>query len=57
VEIWKYTKGRATKFAFVDETGFHNFNLVYTTDPNEQTLSDWADRVRDPDTIRLIMSF
>jgi GWxTD domain-containing protein len=57
VEVWKYTRSRNLKFAFLDETGFSNFNLIYTTDPNEQTLADWQDRVRDLDTIRLILNF
>ena len=57
VEVWKYTRARNLKFAFLDETGFSNFNLIYTTDPNEQSLSDWQDRVRDIDTIRLILAF
>ena len=57
VEVWKYTRARNLKFAVLDETGFSNFNLIYTTDPNEQSLSDWQDRVRDVDTIRLILAF
>ena len=56
-EVWKYTRQRGIKFAFLDETGFSNFNLVFTNDPNEQTLADWQERVRDVETIRLILSF
>jgi GWxTD domain-containing protein len=57
IEAWKYTKQRGLKFAFLDETGFSNFNLVFTTDPQEQTLADWQDRVRDIEAIRFIVSF
>ena len=57
VEIWKYTRNRGIKFAFLDETGFSNFNLVFTNDPNEQSVADWQDRVRDVETIRMILSF
>ena len=56
-EIWKYTRRRAIKFVFLDETGFQNYNLIYTTDPQESTLADWQERVRDPDIIRQIITF
>ncbi|MEX2282300.1 MAG: GWxTD domain-containing protein [Gemmatimonadota bacterium] len=57
VEVWKYTRNRGLKFAFMDETGFSGYNLIYTTDPNERSLADWTDRVRDVETIRAILSF
>jgi GWxTD domain-containing protein len=57
VEVWKYSRLRNLKYAFLDETGFHNFNLVYTTDPYEQSAADWQDRVNDPETIRQILGF
>jgi GWxTD domain-containing protein len=57
VEVWKYTRTRNLKFAFLDETGFSNYNLIYTTDPTEVSLADWTDRVRDVETIRMIVSF
>ena len=57
VEVWKYTRNRQLKFAFLDETGFSNFKLVYTTDPTEVSLADWTDRVRDVETIRVILTF
>lgn len=50
-EVWKYTRRRALKYAFVDESGFGTFNLVYTTDPQERTLHDWQERVGDYQTI------
>jgi GWxTD domain-containing protein len=57
VEVWKYTRNRGLKFAFLDETGFSNFKLVYTTDPTEVSLADWAERVRDVETVRMIVTF
>jgi GWxTD domain-containing protein len=57
VEVWRYRRGRPLKFAFLDETGFEHFNLIMTTDPQERTLPDWQERVRDPGTVRLILSF
>jgi len=56
-EVWKYTRQRNLKYAFLDETGFGNFNLIYTTDPNELSLPDWEDRVLDAEAVRLIKSF
>lgn len=57
VELWKYTRTRSVKFAFLDETGFQNFVLVYTNDPNDQGVADWQDRIADPATIRMILGF
>lgn len=57
VEVWKYTRRRALKYAFLDESGFQNFNLVYTTDPQERTLHDWVERVGDQQTFYDIMRF
>jgi GWxTD domain-containing protein len=55
--MWKYTGRRALKYIFLDESGFQTFNLIVTTDPQEHTLPDWADRVNDVDAIRQIRSF
>jgi GWxTD domain-containing protein len=57
VLLWKYTRARPFKYAFLDERGFEQYNLIYTTDPRERTLHDWQDRVEDPDTIQQITSF
>jgi GWxTD domain-containing protein len=57
VEVWKYTRNRGLKFAYLDETGFSNFALVYTTDPTEVSLADWAERIRDVEVVRLIATF
>ncbi|MGQ0814541.1 MAG: GWxTD domain-containing protein, partial [Gemmatimonadota bacterium] len=57
VEIWKYTGRRALKYAFLDETGFQHYNLVYTTDPQELTLHDWTTRVRSAEVVGEIIRF
>ncbi|MGH7468477.1 MAG: GWxTD domain-containing protein [Longimicrobiales bacterium] len=57
VEVWKYTRNRGLKFAFLDETGFSGFALVHTTDPTEVSLADWAERIRDVEVVRLIVTF
>jgi GWxTD domain-containing protein len=57
VELWKYTGRRALKYAFLDETGFQNFSLVYTTDPQERTAHDWTDRVGNSDVIGDIIRY
>lgn len=57
VEVWKYTQRRGLKYAFLDESGFQHYNLVYTTDPNIQSLPDWQARVNDPEVIQTILAF
>jgi GWxTD domain-containing protein len=57
VELWKYTGRRALKYAFLDETGFQNFNLVFTTDPQERTAHDWRDRVASAEAIGDIIRY
>lgn len=57
VEIWKYERSRSLKYAFIDETGFSNYRLIYTTDPQEQTLADWQERVGDKEAIFQIARF
>jgi GWxTD domain-containing protein len=57
VEIWKYSRQRFLKFAFLDETGFQHYNLILTTDPLEQTLLDWQTRVGDAQVVRTIINY
>ena len=57
VDVWKYSRNRGLKYLFLDESGFSNYNLVYSTDPQERTYADWMDRVFDPETIRQILQF
>jgi GWxTD domain-containing protein len=55
-EIWKYTGGRGDKYVFYDEAGFNNFQLVYTSNPNEPTMPGWQ-ALFDAETIELIRDF
>lgn len=57
VEMWKYTGRRALKYAFLDESGFSNYNLIFTTDPQERTMHDWRDRVADVQAFYDILKF
>lgn len=60
VDVWKYMRRRNIKFAFLDETGFQNYNLIYAVgDPTVQSLADWADRIgqREQDAIKTIINF
>jgi GWxTD domain-containing protein len=60
LDVWKYTRRRTIKFAFLDETGFQNFNMIYVQgDPTLQSLADWADRVgrNERDAINAIINF
>lgn len=57
VDVWRYSKQRGLKYAFLDETGFQHFNLVYTTDPTAQSLPDWQARVGDREVITMILNF
>jgi GWxTD domain-containing protein len=57
VEVWKYTRARSLKFAFLDQTGFQDFVLVYTTDPQERSLPDWQEKVNEIETVRAILNF
>ena len=56
-DVWKYTRHKALKYVFLDETGFQNFGLVFTTDPNERGVGDWQDRIHDVETLRQISNF
>jgi GWxTD domain-containing protein len=40
-EVWKYTRGRALKFVFMDLTRFGNYALIYTNDRRETIRPDW----------------
>jgi GWxTD domain-containing protein len=44
-EVWGYSGRTGYVYLFVDETRMGNFRLIYTNDPNEQSLSNWEDRV------------
>jgi GWxTD domain-containing protein len=41
-EVWKYTRGRARRFIFLDLTQFGNYTLIWTDDRTEPTLPNWS---------------
>jgi GWxTD domain-containing protein len=57
VDVWKYARNRGLKYAFLDESGFSNYNLIYTTDPQERTVPDWLEKVFDREAVRQILTF
>jgi GWxTD domain-containing protein len=40
-EVWKYTRGRALKYVFLDVTQFGNYALIHTSDRHEPTRPNW----------------
>jgi GWxTD domain-containing protein len=42
-EAWKYTRGRALKFVFMDLTRFGNYVLIYTNDQRENGRPNWQE--------------
>lgn len=44
-EIWQYTTQYRYVYLFADETRMHHYRLIYTNDPQEQGVRDWARRV------------
>lgn len=44
-EIWSYRKSDGYVYLFVAEDRFATWRLVYSTDPNANTLPDWTERV------------
>jgi GWxTD domain-containing protein len=42
-EVWKYTRVRALKYVFLDQTGFGNFALIWTDDRRELSRANWRD--------------
>ena len=42
-EVWKYTRVRALKYVFLDQTGFGNYALIWTDDRRELSRANWQD--------------
>lgn len=40
-EVWKYTRGRLTKYVFLDQTQFGNYALIWTDDRREASRPNW----------------
>ncbi len=43
-EIWYYDVGAGYVYLFVDEAGFQDYRLLYSTDPTEPTVPGWSAR-------------
>lgn len=42
-EVWKYTRVRSLKYVFLDQTGFGNYALIWTSDRREPSRANWQD--------------
>ena len=42
-EVWKYTRGRARKYVFYDQTRFGNYVLIFTNDRREAGRPNWQE--------------
>ena len=40
-EVWKYTRNRALKYVFLDQTQFGNYALIWTDDRREPSRPNW----------------
>jgi GWxTD domain-containing protein len=44
-EAWKYTRPKALKYVFYDETRLGNYHLIYTDDRKEKSMPGWELKV------------
>ena len=42
-EVWKFSRGRALKYVFLDPTGFGNYVLIWTSDRREPSRPNWEE--------------
>jgi hypothetical protein len=42
-EVWKYTRGRARRFIFMDLSQFGNYTLIWTDEPREPSRPNWRE--------------
>src|SRR2546421_1190496 len=42
-EVWKYTRDRALKYVFLDQTQFGNYVLIWTNDRKEPSRPNWEE--------------
>jgi hypothetical protein len=43
-EIWQY-QNTSFVYLFIEENRFGSWKMIFTTDPNMQSLPDWARRI------------
>jgi hypothetical protein len=41
-EIWQYPSGQGLAYLFADDTRMGHYRLIFTNDPNEQSVPDWS---------------
>ncbi len=42
-EVWKFSRGRALKYVFLDQTLFGNYVLIWTSDRREPSRPNWEE--------------
>jgi len=42
-EVWKFSRGRALKYVFMDQTLFGNYVLIWTSDRREPSRPNWQE--------------
>lgn len=42
-EVWRYTRGRPRYYIFADRTGIGGYNLIHTSDLQENSLPGWQE--------------
>ncbi len=42
-EVWKFSRGRALKYVFLDQTLFGNYALIWTSDRREASRPNWQE--------------
>jgi GWxTD domain-containing protein len=55
-EVWKYTRTRARKFVFLDETRFGHYALLYTDERREPSRPDW-EAILGPEAAKDVKGF
>ncbi|MGH9262719.1 MAG: GWxTD domain-containing protein, partial [Acidimicrobiales bacterium] len=55
-EAWKYTRTRALKYVFYDQTGFGNYVLIWTDDRREPSRPNW-EALLGPEGVQDVMRF
>jgi len=46
-EVWKYARGRARRFIFMDLSQFGNYALIWTDEPREPSRPNWKELLGD----------
>ncbi|HTI04128.1 MAG TPA: GWxTD domain-containing protein [Gemmatimonadales bacterium] len=55
-EVWKYSRGRALKYVFMDFTQFGNYSLIWTDDRREPSRPNW-ESLLGPEALEEVQRF